>query len=256
MQDDRFGVPGLQSEWIIPLKARRRRAIPDGLDWTGMLVVHPTLVRERFRQLAADDFDESRLSEGALLIAQEDCPGLEIQDYLDRLDLMAARILPSTGEKVRLESICSLLFEEMGFRGNEEEYYDPRNSFLNEVIDRRTGIPITLSILFIHIARGVGLSANAVGLPGHFVVRCEIDGDFLWVDPFYGARRTTAELTAMIRARGREMEPRHLRPWTARETLMRVLANLHNLHTRSGESRRARAARERIDLLAGGATVN
>lgn len=221
-----------------------------------MLVVHPAMVRERFRQFASDPFDESQLSEGALLVAQEECPGLLIEDYLERLELMSSRILPASGEKARLESICGLLYEEMGFRGNDDDYYDPRNSFLNEVMDRRVGIPITLSILFVHVARAAGLTAHPVGLPGHFVVRCEIEGKTIWIDPFYGMQSSPEQLAAIVTDRGRSLENRHLRPWTARETLMRVLANLHNLHTRNGDTRRARAAKERIDLLAAGAIVN
>lgn len=221
-----------------------------------MLLVHPVMVRERFRQFATDAFDESRLSEGALLIAQEECPGLRIEDYLERLELMASRILPTAGEQARLESICGLLFEEMGFRGNEDNYHDPKNSFLNEVMDRRIGIPITLSILFTHVSRAAGLVASPVGLPGHFVVRCEIDGRSVWIDPFYARQTSSEELGLVVADRGRTLEARHLRPWTARETLMRVLANLHTLHSRNGDARRARAARERIDLLAGGAVIN
>lgn len=224
-----------------------------------MLLVHPTASRERFRLLAGDEFDEARLAEGALLIAQEEYPGLDVAAYIDRLDELASRVSRRgiAGDSARLDEICTILFDEQGLQGNEDDYYDPRNSYLNEVLDRGVGIPITLSIILVHVARSAGLEAHPVGLPGHFVVRCEVEGAHIWVDPYYGGiRRNAGDLADLAKERGRTLEKRHLRPWTARETLMRVLANLHNIYTKTGDVRRAQAARDRIDLLASGAIVN
>lgn len=221
--------------------------------------IHPAAVRERFRRFAADDFDESRLAEGALLIAQEDYPSMKIEEYLERLDAIASRItaMPVGGDADRLELIRAVLFEEMGLEGNQDEYYDPRNSYLNEVLDRGLGIPISLSVVLIHVARSAGIEAYGVGLPGHYVVRAELDGNTVWVDAFNGGAQMSGEdLRKVVSARAGSLAERHLRPWTARETLMRMLANLHNVYSRSGDAKRARAARERIDLLAAGTVVN
>lgn len=219
---------------------------------------HPASVRERFRQFAADDLDESRLAEGALLIAQEDYPSLEIEPYLTALQDMAEGVARGAGTELeRYESLRETLFEELRYRGNVDAYYDPRNSYLNEVVDRKLGIPITLSLLMVHVGRLAGLQLFGVGLPGHFVVRGEIDGDTFWSDPFAaGATLDQSELERLVSARNLNLEPHMLRPWTARQTLMRLLANLHNIYARSGDGARARRARERIDLLAAGTVIH
>lgn len=220
--------------------------------------VHPASTRERFRQLAADSFDESRLAEGAFLIAQEEYPSVMMEDYLARLDHFAAEAAAKGGSDAdRLDRVCRLLFTREKLRGNRDEYYDPRNSYLNEVLDRRLGIPISLSIITVHVARAAGIEAYGVGLPGHYVVRAEIAGNTLWIDPFDAGQRLEPDrLDELVSSRAGTLEERHLRAWTARETLMRMLANLHNIHSRSGDEKRAAAARERIEILANGTVVN
>jgi regulator of sirC expression with transglutaminase-like and TPR domain len=146
------------------------------------------------------------------------------------------------------------MFDVDGYRGDTTSYYDPRNAYLNEVIDRRLGIPITLSIVFLHVATKLGFTAFGVGLPGHYIVKVQFELNEVYVDPFHdGTTLTMAEIGALLRqvsggrgALGRE----HLRAWTGRETLARVLANLQSMWTRAGDTRRATAARERMEMLA------
>ncbi len=129
------------------------------------------------------------LAEAALYIALEEYPDLNIQTYLQRLDRMAEEVsqgLPPEPYPLKiLQTINRYLFETLGFQGNERDYYDPRNSFLNEVLDRRTGIPITLSLVYLEIARRIGFPMTGINFPGHFLIRPEQEGMELWVDPFH-----------------------------------------------------------------------
>jgi regulator of sirC expression with transglutaminase-like and TPR domain len=145
------------------------------------------------------------------------------------------------------------MFDVDGYRGDAADYYDPRNAYLNEVIDRRIGLPLTLSIIFLHAASRIGLNAFGVGLPGHYIVKVQFELNELYVDPFHGgATMTIAEIGQMIsqitggRAR---LSSQNLRSWTGRETLQRLLANLQNMWTRAGDTRKAGAAAERMELL-------
>jgi regulator of sirC expression with transglutaminase-like and TPR domain len=142
--------------------------------------------RRQFTDLMAGPDDQVDLAQAALLIACEEYPDLDVARYLRRLDDLghaaAARLGGDQGDPAAVRALNGLLFDEEGFRGNVEDYYDPRNSFLNDVLDRRTGIPITLSTLYIEVGRRAGLQMAGVGLPGHFIVRV---GETL-VDPFHG----------------------------------------------------------------------
>ncbi|MGQ0814351.1 MAG: transglutaminase family protein, partial [Gemmatimonadota bacterium] len=145
-------------------------------------------VRARLQQvLAAKDID---LAHAALVIAQEEYPQLSPEAYLHRLDLYAEmvkdRLANETAAPVLLGEISKLLFEEEHFRGNAEAYYDPRNSFLNDVLDRKLGIPLTLSMVYLEVGWRLGLPVEGVNFPGHFLVRYEGEAVRLLVDPFQG----------------------------------------------------------------------
>jgi regulator of sirC expression with transglutaminase-like and TPR domain len=150
------------------------------------------------------------------------------------------------------------MFEEMGFAGNQLDYYDPRNSFLNHVIDRRTGIPITLSILYMETGRRAGLKAEGIGLPSHFIVRV-FDSDSTegtLVDPFHGATLSLEDCQDRLDTiyEGRVLlTEEHLRPATKREILARVLTNLKLIYAQAKAYRQALAALERIQLVTPGA---
>ena len=149
--------------------------------------------RRKLEDILARPDRDVNLAEAALLIACEEYPDLDVRGYLARLDEMGEALRQRLAEEPRPErAIMALnryLFQELGFHGNTEQYYDPRNSFLNDVLDRRTGIPITLSTVYMEVARRAGLEVDGVGLPGHFVVRSLDPGPVRsWWTPSTAAR--------------------------------------------------------------------
>lgn len=190
------------------------------------------------------------LPRGALLISALLQPGLDPELHLRRLESLAIAAVASVPREAPLpERILALnrfLFEEEGFSGNLDDYYDPRNSFLDQVLERRTGIPITLSLLFVEVARQVGIPAFGVGFPGHFLVRVGEGGSVLVLDPFargmsLGEQELDRRLAEVygegaltIRA-----NPAVLRAATRREILVRLLANLKAIYTGRGDLQRA-----------------
>ena len=202
--------------------------------------------------------DARSLAEGALWIAAEAQPGLDVPAWLARLDALgyraAERITSDMDVDRAAMAVSEFLFEEEGFRGNAEDYYDPRNSFLHDVLDRRLGIPITLSIVYVAVAARAGLEAAGVGLPGHFIVRAERRGRHRLVDPFHGGglldRAACEALVARVRRGGGRLDPRWLAPVTTRQIFIRVLSNLKAVYSSLGDWARALAAVERILLLA------
>lgn len=225
--------------------------------WNVTLYTHPAAARQLFRTFAAEEIDHSNIARGAPLIALEEYPQLNVDEYLAKLDSLAERVIrkstPGDPPIFKLGHLQSELFDIDGFNGDLEHYYDPKNSMLNEVIDNKVGIPISLSIVTLHVAHRVGLEAAGVGLPGHYVVKVKFDLSEVYIDPFHGGTHMTVqELDHFIQARSQgrvKLQPEHLRAWDGRQTLVRVLLNLQNAWTRVGEMRKAAAARERIDLL-------
>ena len=130
---------------------------------------------ERLKQLAEGPEEDLDLAEAALLIAQHEYPQLDVAGYLRRLDEFAGTVRQRLRPHVLPEQIIAamnyFLYKEQGFAGNSDDYYDPRNSFLNEVIDRRLGIPITLSIIYMELGRRLGLLFQGISFPGHFLVK-------------------------------------------------------------------------------------
>jgi regulator of sirC expression with transglutaminase-like and TPR domain len=146
-------------------------------------------------RLAEDPAACVDIAEVALRLAADEYSGLDVEGYLSELDGMAheARRYVSGNLSARLNGLCRYLFHEMGFHGNTQEYYDPRNSYLNDVLDRRTGIPITLSVVAMAIGSRAGLAVVGVGLPGHFIAKAVSAGAEALFDPFHGGRRLTVE---------------------------------------------------------------
>lgn len=222
------------------------------------MLIHPAEARRRFREFAEGEITNDNLAHGALLIALEDYPRLDVQGCLDELDALADRVQRRcrNGEPpvFRLGHLHAEMFDVDGYRGDTHSYYDPRNAYLNEVIERKLGIPITVAVVFLHVANKIGLSASGVGLPGHYVVKVQFELNEVYVDPFHGGSTLTiAEIGALLHQLSggqQQLMSEHLRAWTGRETLHRVLANLVNMWTRAGDPRRAAAARERMELLA------
>jgi regulator of sirC expression with transglutaminase-like and TPR domain len=160
------------------------------------------------------------------------------------------RISPAARADRAVAALRRYLFEEEGFRGNEQDYYDPRNSFLNEVIDRRTGIPITLSVVYIEVARRAGLRAVGVGLPGHFLVRVSGGGADLLVDPYHGgialSEGDCQERLNRIYGGRLKVDAAMLAPCGPKALLARMLRNLKAIYLKSGDHERALAI---VDLL-------
>lgn len=197
----------------------------------------------RYVELLAQDESRVPLDLAAATIACTAYPDLNPSSVVDRLKALADRVRERGGgsaDDLRLlATVNTVLFRELGLRGNADDYYDPRNSFLNDVLDRGIGIPITLSVVMVAVGRRVGLALQGVGFPGHFLVRYVGDGGPLILDPFNGGRILERDdLTAMLaRATGRVMEvrPELLRPASTREILIRMLNNLRTVYDGSGD---------------------
>jgi regulator of sirC expression with transglutaminase-like and TPR domain len=194
------------------------------------------------------------LARAALLIAREEYPELDLRLYLDRLDEMAGavrrRLAAAPGVADVIAVLNGYLFEQEGFHGNEEDYYDPRNSFLNEVLDRRTGIPITLSTVYIEVAQRAGVAAVGVGLPGHFIVKVSAGGADVLVDPYHGGLRLSPEdcqgrLDRIYGGR-LKVDAAMLAPCGRKSILARMLRNLKAIYLKNGEQERALRT---LDLL-------
>ncbi|HTW64866.1 MAG TPA: transglutaminase-like domain-containing protein [Bryobacteraceae bacterium] len=188
---------------------------------------------------ALSDAPDTRLDLAALEIASIETPDLDPEPFLAILDRLASELgsrLPAGANGREFVDFTNrYLFEELGFHGNEIDYNDPRNSCLNYVLDRRTGIPIALSMVYIEIARRLGQPVSGVGLPGHFIVEYN-DGEFAaYIDPFHAGRLLTAdECRQIARTRtGSEVEATALAPVGTRYILVRVLNNLRAAYFRA-----------------------
>ena len=186
----------------------------------------------------------------ALCIARSEYPDLDARRYLKRLDQMAAvvskRLPPSLELADVINAMNEYLFGELGFEGNVDDYFDPRNSFLNEVMERRLGIPITLSLLYMEVGQRVGLPLHGVSFPGHFLVKLSVDGGDIVLDPFVGGASLSKE-DLEFRLRGiYEVDDdldgalaTLLAPATKRDIIMRMLHNLKGIYMRNGDLERA-----------------
>ncbi len=217
------------------------------------------IVRRRLASLLECEDHQIDLVHAALLIAQEEYPDLRLGHYLRSLDMLAQRIrqraIAAGSVHEIVEAVNHVLFVEEGFRGNAENYYDPRNSFLNEVLDRKLGIPISLSIVYIAVGRRLGLPVVGLGLPGHFIVGVQADERIL-IDPFNrGAILTLDDCAARVRAvygDRLQFHPRMLASVSTRQILIRMLNNLKAIYTQSQDSGRLLAVIDRLLLLSPG----
>ena len=223
-------------------------------------MVSPTArsARERFADLARRrdaELGPADLELGAVLIAAEEYPALDLRAVpavLDQLGERASeRLAGVTAGAERVERLNRFVFGEEGFAG-ASEYYDPRNSYLNEVLARRCGIPITLAIVYMAVARRAGVDARGISFPGHFLVRCA-GRDEQIVDAFHGRTISLAEIEARLaNALGPDaaLQPElHLRDAGTREILVRMLANLQRIFGSNGDAERLLACCDRIVLL-------
>jgi len=215
-----------------------------------------------FAELLRAPEDRLLLDRAAALVARGIAyPDLDVGAVLGRLDALAAALrdrLPAERvPRATIAAINAYLFGELGFRGNVGDYYDPRNSFLNDILARRTGLPIGLSLLYLEVARRLDFPMAGVGLPGHFVVKhsgSEPAGGDIFVDPFFGgAVLTPAQLAERVRASFNgvlSFEEHYLGAVTKKQILTRLLTNLKGYYARRGDARRALAVVEYLLLLA------
>jgi regulator of sirC expression with transglutaminase-like and TPR domain len=187
---------------------------------------------------AIQDQPEGRLDVAALEIARIETPDLDPAPFLAILDRIASEIaarVPASADGREFVRVTNdYLFGDLGFRGNEADYNDPRNSCLNYVLDRRTGIPITLSVVYVELARRLGRPVTGVGLPGHFIVQYD-DADFsVYIDPFHSGRLLSAEdCLQLARDRtGENADVTALAPVGARYIVVRMLNNLRSSYFR------------------------
>lgn len=208
-----------------------------------------------FAHVAARPEAELDLAEAALLIAEPDYPSLDVAHYigvLDELGQRAAEIAKQASDRPAIERILRFLYEESRFRGNADDYYDPKNSFLNEVLERRTGIPITLAIVILEVCKRAGVEAQGVAFPGHFLVRSPAPNGLFIADPFEGRLLTQADLRNFLsRTPGgaRDPDARMLEPATVRQILVRMLNNLRGVYTSRGERAKEKEVLERLYIL-------
>lgn len=215
--------------------------------------------RVDFATYAAQPDDELDLLEGALLIAADAHPGLDHAAVLAALDELAAplrrRGLAELPVSAQARVIADHLFVGVGFHGNDADYYDPRNSFLDEVIARRTGIPISLSVVYVEVARRAGVMASPVGFPGHFLVRIDDPERRLVVDPFHGGGTLDeVALAEMLRRSGSKLRysSELIAPTPVRQVVARLLMNLRGIYASRGDFPRLLVVIDRmIDLLPG-----
>jgi regulator of sirC expression with transglutaminase-like and TPR domain len=204
---------------------------------------------QRLAELLAQPEAQIPLDEAALLIAAHAQPGLDVGLELARIDELAAGVRDPT-----LTGVVRLLFRDLGFTGNRDDYYDPRNSFLNEVITRRTGIPITLSVLTMEVARRVAVPLWGVGMPGHFLLRDKVDPT-VFVDPFSGGQlidvRGCERLFRQVQGPGSRLDPAFLEPVPRAHIVARMLANLRGVYTQLADRRSLRWVLELRTALPG-----
>jgi regulator of sirC expression with transglutaminase-like and TPR domain len=220
-----------------------------------------TLATELFREMVSRSAGEIDLAAAALLIALDEYPDLNLQGYLLKIDQLAERISPqlqglgSVAERPVdvIEKMNQNLFAVEGFRGNQEDYYDPRNSFLNEVLDRRTGIPITLSVIYMEVGKRLGLDLQGVGMPGHFIVKCRHRDMEIFVDPFnLGEILLEADCRrklAQIHGQDFQFDRSHLDPANNHQILTRILTNLKAVYFGKQDYSRTLTIIEKILLV-------
>jgi len=212
-----------------------------------------------FEQLARMPDECIEVAIGAALIARDAYATLDVDRLLARFDEMAAPLLArdvaALSAEQQADAISRRLYEQLGFRGNEQDYYDPKNSLLPDVLDRKLGIPITLALVYCEVARRSGVRARGISFPGHFLVRVDpVSADApIFIDPFFGGRKLDASALQKLLDRAspnQKLAPsEHLAPASHRTMLVRMLINLKWIYATRGDFARALLALDRIISL-------
>ena len=219
-----------------------------------MTIHGPQEFRRLFAQQVGLPDDHLNLGLAALYLAGEEYPNLVVSHYLDMLDQLAAQVRADAGETDAAglaQTLRRHLFDLLGFTGNPADYYNPDNSFLNRALDSRMGLPITLSVIFLEVARRLGLNCYGVGMPGHFLVG--LAEPELYLDPFHSGSLLSARDCQRL---AREMfgptltwNDAYLAPCPGHLILYRMLNNLRLIYGSQGDHQRAAAALERMILI-------
>jgi regulator of sirC expression with transglutaminase-like and TPR domain len=215
------------------------------------------VARQRFYQEISQPHDQIDLARASLYLAQEEYPELDVEEYLNALNTMAAEIsdrLPPERYPLRIIStINRYLYQDLKFAGNTQDYYDPRNSYLNQVIDRRTGIPITLSLLYLEIAKRLDFPMVGVGMPGHFLIRPVVAEMQVYVDPFHLGEvmfeQDCQDRLTQIYGEAIQFQPEFLEAVNPHRFLLRILSNLKAIYLNHRDIERCLAVTERMLLL-------
>ncbi|MER3424324.1 MAG: hypothetical protein C4293_14980 [Nitrospiraceae bacterium] len=239
----------LEAEMEQPEMARRIEAVLDE--------IRGGRLEEELRSLAVLPEDHIDLEQGAFLIARYAFPGLDVQNYGRKLDEMAGEVRDRLGRRVSgeeaVKTLNRYLFNEQGFRGNSKNYYEVDNSYLNRVIDRRTGIPISLSIVYLLVGRRIGLPVFGIGMPGHFLVRFESERYKVFIDCFnVGALLTEKDCARFLIQAGYGFEEKYLQKSTTRAILVRTLKNLIAIYSKLDEPVKSGRVSRFIQILDGG----
>ncbi len=201
--------------------------------------------------------DDFALDTVALLIGSWENPSRDIEAYREHLDTIATQVVDDVHRASngigRARAISDWLFDRLGYSGNTDDYYDPRNSFLCDVIDRKVGIPISLSVLYLEVARRVGVLAQGVNFPGHFLVRVAIEDAWLFLDPYAGGKALTpGDLETLLRRTTTPdavLEPSVIAAASKRQIVARMLVNLAGIYGRNGDLPRSLDVLERLAIL-------
>ncbi len=210
-----------------------------------------------FAQEVAKPEPEIDLARAALLVAREEYPQLPVAIYLARLDQIAEevkdRLADETAPLVVLDELTDTLYRRRNLTGNRDAYYDPRNSFLNDVLDRGLGIPLTLAIVLLEVGWRLGLPLEGVNFPSHFLVRFKGDAMDLLIDPFDSGKARfgdqAQEILDKVYGGAVRVQGSFLRKADRRDILVRLLANLKGIYLNVGDYPRALSAVERILLI-------
>ena len=215
------------------------------------------LARQNFYQEINQADENINLAKAALYIAQEEYPQLNIDEYINALDTMANEVkerLPDQRYPLRIiNTINQYIYQDLGFQGNTKDYYSPQNSFLNDVIDQRAGIPITLSLIYLEIAQRLDFPMVGIGMPGHFLIRPNFDDVGIFVNAFNNGEtlfeQDCEELLTQIYQQPVKMQAQFLEKVSNRHFLARMLTNLKHIYLQQRQLTKALTTVERILLL-------
>lgn len=225
--------------------------------------------RQAFTNLIAGDEASLDLGRASLLVAAEEYPGLDIEQYLERLEMLAAQVrhyladapervacMPGTEQACMqlLRALNIVLFEHEHFRGSRTDYYNPQNSFLNRVLERRLGIPLSLSVVYIEVGKRLGLALAGVGMPFHFIVRCTLPGGrFIYSDPYekgkFLSEQDCRRRLVQIFKDPADLDAHWLEPLSPKQVLVRMLTNLKHIYLHKNDYQRTLTISDRILLL-------